>query len=67
MLPFANHYTPVKWSHLPNFLLLAVFFACITLGCTFIPEHEQLVSVKVDKPLSRSNGDHALIKCWLRV
>jgi len=56
-MTFANRYTPIKLANLPNLLLLAVSFCCITLSCTFIPEHEQLVSVKVDKPLSRSNGD----------
>ena len=54
---FTNRYTPIKMANTINLLLSAVFFCFVTLGCTFIPEHEQLVSVKVDKPLSRSNGE----------
>jgi len=49
-----NRLQPV---HILNLIVLAVFFCSITFGCAFIPEQEQLVSGKVDEPLTRSNGN----------
>ncbi|MCK5517316.1 MAG: endonuclease/exonuclease/phosphatase family protein [Desulfobulbaceae bacterium] len=40
-----------------NSALLTVLFCCITFGCAFVPEQEQLVSGKIDEPLTRSNGN----------
>ncbi len=39
--------------------LAAILFCCITFGCAIVPEHEQLVSGKIDEPLTRSNGNCA--------
>lgn len=53
---FVNLFNRLSPAAVPNSALLAVFFCCISLGCAFIPEQEQLVSAKVNALLTRSNG-----------
>lgn len=53
---FVNLFNRLSPAAVPNSALLAVFFCCITFGCVFIPEQEQLVSAKVNALLTRSNG-----------
>jgi endonuclease/exonuclease/phosphatase (EEP) superfamily protein YafD len=42
---------------IPKSILLSLLIGCILLGCASVPEQEQLVSVKKDSRLTRSNGD----------